>query len=181
MASYSRKAIESYVKLRLANRIVCDFTHCQRVWKLARKLGTQKFDEDILHAAAFLHDISLAKDHEKRSADIAARVLRRYMDPADIYRVQEAIKNHTITGKPKSVEAILIHDADLLDYLGAEGFVRLSLAAAHWHNKTDPKEILKYISNMKRQIGAKLVLKHSKSIAADKMLAMEYLINVKED
>lgn len=173
--TYSKQAIEDYVKLRTSSQSISDFNHSLRVYQLAKKLGSN-YDEEILHAACFLHDISVAKDHEKRSAELASRILSRYMDQSDIYRVSDAILNHTALGQPKSVEAILVHDADLLDYLGAIGFVRLALAAVQWQGLKDIKDILKYVQSMKEIISRKLVLKQSKSLAADKLSIMDMLL-----
>ena len=173
--AYSKQAIEDYVKLRTKNRAVCDFEHCVRVYKMARKLDSH-CDDDIVHAAAFLHDLDLSDDHEIRSAELAERVLNRYMDPADIFRVKDAIRNHTALGNPKSTEAIVIHDADLLDYIGAIGFVRLSVAAVEWYEKKSATDILKYILSMRNLIAEKLILKQSRSIGADRLSAMDILL-----
>lgn len=179
--AYSKQAIEEYVKLRTKNKTICDFEHSARVYKMARKLAPH-CDDEIVHAAAFLHDLDLSGDHEIRSAELAERVLAKYMDRSDIFRVKDAIRNHTALGFPKSTEAIVIHDADLLDYLGAIGFVRLSLAAVEWYEKKNAIDILKYIQSMRNLIANKLILKQSQSIGADRISAMDMLLeNAKTD
>jgi hypothetical protein len=59
--------------------------------------------------------------------------------------VVDAIINHMPEGRPSSVEAKLLFDANLLDSLGAVGFARLAVGGFIWyHYKTMP-EIVEYL------------------------------------
>tara|TARA_Y100000310_G_scaffold341753_1_gene441935 strand:+ start:272 stop:826 length:555 start_codon:yes stop_codon:yes gene_type:complete len=173
---YSKEKIENYCKLKAGRKLAFGFEHCQRVYKLAKKLGS-RYDDEILHAAAFLHDIERGKDHEKKSANHAALLLKFHMGDTDIFRVQEAIYKHTALGEPKSVEAILVHDAALLDCLGGVGMLQLALAM---QDKKSLKDLVKHIKNHRNVIAEKLVLKQSKSLAADRIGAMDLMFDALE-
>ena len=52
-------------------------------------------------------------------------LLQRFGFPADkIAAVQAAIRDHHPQARPTALEAILLHDADLLELLGAVGLLR---------------------------------------------------------
>jgi len=168
---YSKEEIEQYVKNK-ASRIAFGYEHAKRVYKLAKKLGS-KYDKEILHAVAFLHDIELTGEHETKSAKHAGILLKHRMSKPDIFRVQEAIKDHTTIGKPKSVEGILVHDAALLDCLGGVGLLQLAMISG----KKDLKEVVKYINNYRTMIASKLILKQSRSLAAERMEMMDLVLD----
>jgi uncharacterized protein len=175
-SKYSKSEIESYVKKQTFSDPICGFDHCKRVYEAAKKLG-RNYDDEVLHAACFLHDIkALAKDHHLRSADTAEALTKDKLPLHKVLEVREAIKNHGIEGKPKSPEAILLHDADLLDYLGAVGTVRLLMAAKEWYGKQGIYESIKLIKNLKDRISKALILNQSKSRAADLLNTMDIFI-----
>jgi uncharacterized protein len=91
-------------------------------------------DRDVLFACAFLHDLggigSFAKagvDHAVRSAELVGPLLSQFGFPQDkVPAVKEMILGHTYYGPvPRSRQAFLFRDADILDFLGAIGVARL--------------------------------------------------------
>lgn len=178
---YSKSYVEDYVKNHTFHDQICGFDHCKRVYELAKKLG-KTYDDEVLHAAAFLHDINIGKkDHNLKSAAMAVKIIKNKLPLHKIHEVSEAIINHGMSGRPKSPEAILIHDADLLDYLGAIGFIRLSLMAKEWYARTGIYEILTLIRNLKNKIANSLLLNQSKSKAADLLNVMKLLLQQAEE
>jgi uncharacterized protein len=111
--------------------------HSRRDYDLARALADSEhlaYDDDILFAAAYLHDIAAfapwAKqgvDHQDRGAELMDSVLTGYGFPTEkIGRVKDAIRTHMPTRTPgTAVESRLLHDADGLDWLGAIGIARI--------------------------------------------------------
>ncbi len=128
--------IEAFSEKNTQDKIIAGFDHYKRVYNLAKKiLEGQKYDDDILHAAAFLHDLIVDDPHEEHSAKRAKEFLKEKGWKEDkIAEVEHCILNHTFKGKPKSKEAIALHDADLLDFLGSTGFARLSVWAHIWND-----------------------------------------------
>jgi uncharacterized protein len=143
-----RKLIQQYAKDLTSGRLGSGYEHSFRVYHLAREIGEGvPHDEDVLHAACFLHDIEMSVGHPKSSADKAEAILHETgFDPEKIPRVVEAIINHMPTGDPATVEAKLLFDANLLDSIGAVGFARLSVGAFLWYNMKTMQEILQYVS-----------------------------------
>jgi len=112
------------------------YSHCLRDYALARELAAADhatLDDDVLFAAAFLHDIAAFKpwedeklDHSDVGADAAAKVLEGTAFPrAKIDAVRGAIRSHMYYRDPQGPEALYLHDADALDWLGAVGVARI--------------------------------------------------------
>jgi uncharacterized protein len=143
-----RKLIQQYAKDLTSGRLGSGYEHSFRVYHLAREIGEEvAYDDDVLHAACFLHDIEMSVGHPKSSAERAEAILHETgFVPDKISLVCDAILTHMPEASPTSVEARLLYDANLLDSIGAVGFARLSVGAFIWHHFKTMKEILDYIS-----------------------------------
>lgn len=111
------------------------FSHAVRTYQLARKLAAADkvaIDEDVLYAAAYLHDMAAfppwAKDkidHAEEAARAADTLLRDTGFPmGKMEAVRGAIRTHMFERTPAGAEAVYLHDADALDWLGAIGAAR---------------------------------------------------------
>ena len=119
-------------------------SHGERDYHLAQEIARRDgiaVDDDVLFAAATLHDIAAfapwAKtgvDHGVRAAEVLPDSLKSWGFPeAKIAGVQDAVSHHmyyqTVGAGP---EARVLRDADTLDFLGWEGITRiLSLSTRH--------------------------------------------------
>ena len=112
------------------------YSHSQRDYELAAELAREDhatLDDDVLYAAAFLHDIAAFPpwadpkvDHADAAARIVDTVLRDTDFPAaKLDAVRGAIRTHMYDREPVGPEALYLHDADSLDWLGAIGVARL--------------------------------------------------------
>jgi HD superfamily phosphodiesterase len=113
------------------------YSHCERDYALARALAAADhvaLDEDILYAAAFLHDMAAFAPWEKQQvdhSDEAARIVDGVLQGTGfpmqkIDAVRGAIRTHMYYRDPAaSPEALYLHDADALDWLGAIGIARI--------------------------------------------------------
>jgi uncharacterized protein len=111
--------------------------HCERNYQIALQLARGdglKVDTDVLFAAAFLHDMAAfapyAKrgvEHGDRAAQTSPAVLRAAGFPMDrLPAVQAAERGHMYYSEAGSrPEAIVLHDADSLDFLGSIGAARM--------------------------------------------------------
>jgi HD superfamily phosphodiesterase len=173
-----RKLIQQYAKDLTAGLLASGFEHAWRVYHLTREIGEDvEYDDEVLHAACFLHDVEMSSGHPRSSADRAEAILRETgFTPDKIPQVLEAILNHMPDGKPESTEAKLLFDANLLDSIGAIGLARLSIGAFLWYHYKTMEEVLEYA---KREIAhtEKFHFPKSKELAEDKIrfskLAME--------
>ena len=105
-----RKTSE-YVRQTLAGAEGChDWWHIYRVWKLAKKIGTEE-DADlfVIELAALLHDIADPKFHdgdEEIGPELAKEFLEKQgVDEAIIDHVDKIIRNISFKNSFKSSEA----------------------------------------------------------------------------
>lgn len=112
-------------------------SHSRRDYELARALADSdhlKYDDDVLFAAAYLHDIAgfapwekKGVDHQDRGEELMDSVLTGFGFPhGKIEGVKAAIRTHMFGRDPgTAVESRLLHDSDSLDWLGAVGIARM--------------------------------------------------------
>lgn len=114
------------------------FGHQVRLYALTREIGRDLvYDDDVVFAAAWLHDIGVFIGHRPESVEILATwdnvayaaerapdLLREFGFSGDITAVVEAIRTHQAKAEPRSIEATLVRDADILEQLGAIGVLR---------------------------------------------------------
>jgi uncharacterized protein len=132
-----REAIVGYIRAQA--RPPDKFTHQPRLYHLAKRLAEgQPYDDEVLYAAAWLHDLGVFYGH--RPEDPAAlavwdhvayavkevpALLRQFGFPEEkIAGAVEAIRTHLPSGQPTNFEGTLLRDADLLEQLGAIGILR---------------------------------------------------------
>lgn len=112
------------------------YSHCQRDYALAQELAAADhvvLDDDVLYAAAYLHDIAAFapwEDTKVDHSDVGARVVDTILKGTGfpmtkIDAVRGAIRTHMYYRDPVGPEALYIHDADALDWLGAIGVARI--------------------------------------------------------
>lgn len=111
--------------------------HFQRVYNLSLKLADEQnldVDQDALFAAAYLHDVGSFSpykiedvEHSERSTQIVEEILAPLgFQAAKISLVKDIIRGHMFYSEPvQNTEAIIFHDADALDFMGAIGITRL--------------------------------------------------------
>ena len=136
-----RKLIQQYAKDLTAGRLASGYEHSYRIYQLARKIGEGvDYDDEVLHAACFLHDIEMSSGHPASSAEKARAILGETgFAPGKIDAVYQAILGHMPDEEggltqELSVEGKLLHDANLLESVGAVGLVRLSIGSFFWHH-----------------------------------------------
>jgi len=110
--------------------------HSERDYRMAVRLAKDdhlKIDEDALFAAAFLHDMAAFRPCEKKiphgkcAAQQSPAILKKVGFPMQkIAIVQQAEIGHMFYSDPgKDPTAIVLHDADSLDFLGDIGAARI--------------------------------------------------------
>jgi uncharacterized protein len=112
------------------------YSHNVRDYNLARELAAAdhvKLDDDVLFAAAYLHDIAAFppwRDDKLDHSDVGAKAIDQVLADTDFPKakleaVRDAIRTHMYYRDPKAPEALYLHDADALDWLGAVGVARI--------------------------------------------------------
>jgi uncharacterized protein len=132
-----RQEIEQYIR---QNAKPADkFSHQPRLYGLARQLAAGvEHDDDVLYAAAWLHDLGVFVGHRPEDPNELAAwdcvgyamqrapaVLEKVGFPkAKIPAVIECIRTHQPSACPAAVEGVLLRDADILEQLGAVAILR---------------------------------------------------------
>jgi uncharacterized protein len=132
-----RESVVDYI--RAAALPVDKFGHQPRLYALAVRLGEgMDYDDDVLFAAAWMHDLGVFLGHRPQEPAELARwdhvpytiaqireSLPKWGFPAEkLDAVAEAIRTHQPQDKPVTTEALLLRDADILEQLGAIGALR---------------------------------------------------------
>jgi uncharacterized protein len=132
-----REALVAYIREHA--RPPDKLSHQPRLYALARALAEdQPFDDDVLFAAAWMHDLGVfighrpeelaalaAWDNVAYAVKRAPEILEQLGFPkAKIAAVLEVIKTHLPSTRPTSFEGTLLRDADILEQLGAVGILR---------------------------------------------------------
>jgi uncharacterized protein len=132
-----RGAIRDYIEREA--RPVEKFGHQPRLYRLTTLIGKgHEYDDEVVYAAAWLHDIGVFIGHRPEDPDALARwdnvayaeerapvFLEGIGFPrGKIGAVVEAIRTHQATAYPVSIEGTIIRDADILEQLGAIAVMR---------------------------------------------------------
>ena len=115
------------------------YGHQPRLYHLTRLVGEGLvYDDEIVYAATFLHDIGVFVGNRPEDPDLlagwdhvryalqAAPVLleKAGFPPHKVEAVLSAIAQHQPHDTPQSLEATILRDADMLEQLGAIGILR---------------------------------------------------------
>jgi uncharacterized protein len=126
-------------RIRREAQPVEKFSHQVRLYELTRRIGAgMTYDDDVVFAAAWLHDIGVFIGHRpedpKALADwdmlgYAIKVVPGMLEvagfPQDkVPAVLDAIRTHQPSAHPATTEGTLLRDADILEQLGATGILR---------------------------------------------------------
>ena len=153
---------------------------------LARAEGLA-VDEDVLFAAAFLHDWGgiapfavSGVDHAVRSVELAEPFLTEAGFPMEKFpAVRAAILGHMYDKEPEGPEAVVLHDADALDFLGALGAGRLLAATG---DRPDYDQALTRIERFAIDIPPRLKTAAARDMAAQRVAVMtEFLTQLRRE
>jgi hypothetical protein len=130
------------------------YSHSERDYALAQSLAAADhvaLDDDVLFAASYLHDIAAfppwggdePPDHSDVGADAVEKILAGTGFPMEkLPAVRAAIRTHMYYRDPVGPEAVYLHDADALDWLGAIGAARiLALVDPNGGDPDGPKAV----------------------------------------
>ncbi|MGA2840881.1 MAG: HD domain-containing protein [Steroidobacteraceae bacterium] len=145
------------------------YSHSERDYALARSLAASDhvtLDEDVLFAAAYLHDIAAfapwggdePPDHSDVGADVVGTILKDTGFPmSKLDAVRAAIRTHMYYREPVGPEAIYLHDADALDWLGAIGVERIIALADPKGGDPDGPKVVKMLQDNLDQVPQRVV------------------------
>jgi uncharacterized protein len=189
-----RESVAAYIR---AEALPVDkFGHQPRLYALAVRLGQgMEYDDDILFAAVWMHDLGVFLGHRP---DDPAQLARWDHVPYTIARTQkllpqwgfptekldavvEAIRTHQPQDEPTLIEAILLRDADMLEQLGAIGALRALVKVGRDTRYATYSSVLPVLRRAVEQLPGKLRLESARRLAAPRVELLRSLLAAIED
>jgi uncharacterized protein len=162
-------------------------SHQARLYALASQLAQgQPHDDDVLFAAAWLHDLGVFIGHRPEDPaqlaawDCLAYALKRTPDilesagfpPQKIPAVTEAIRTHQPHCEPTSFEGVVLRDADILEQLGAVGILRTVSKVGRDTRFILFSDALRVLRHNLQQLPGKLKLELARQLAEPRIQAL---------
>ena len=160
------------------------FSHQPRLYRLAVRLAEGRpFDDDVLFAAAWMHDLGVfighrpedparlvAWDHVGYAFQQVPRLLQQFEFPdVKIAAVLEVIRTHLPSGTPTSLEGTLMRDADILEQLGAVGILRTVSKVGRDTRFVRFSDALEVLRQNAEELPAKLQLASARHLAGPRV------------
>ncbi len=168
--------------------------HADRVLSMSLYLAEMRnarVDHDALLCAAYLHDLGAigayrqaGKDHAERSAELVDEILQPLdFDPEKVPLVKEIIRHHPYQQPAgASVESILFRDADILEFLGCVGMMRMFAIVGIEAWAPDVPTALKLIRQFAQELPDRLTTREAKMLAALRVMEMHtFLENLADE
>jgi HD superfamily phosphodiesterase len=164
------------------------YSHSMRDYELARQLAASdhvSLDDDVLFAAAYLHDMAAfapwAKpkvDHADEAASIVGTVLTERGFPMQkLAAVQGAIRTHMYDRDPVGAEALYLHDADALDWLGAIGVARILALADRNGGKPTPVDVMPMLEENLSKVPARVLSPAGQALVAPRRAELKQFLD----
>jgi uncharacterized protein len=167
------------------------FGHQPRLYALAAKIAEgEGADDDVLFAAAWMHDlgvflghrpsdpVKLARwDHVPYTIARSVELLKGWGFPEEkLPQVAEAIRTHQPKDEPMIPEAIVLRDADILEQLGAMGALRAIVKVGRDTRYRSYSDVIPVLERALDLLPGKLSLARSKDLAIGRVAALQQLL-----
>lgn len=150
--------------------------HTRRLLHLVALVGEGlEYDTEAVWFAAHLHDWGAYApwaqkdvDHVLRSVQVAESFLSEHNCPEDLKSlILECIQLHHTAGSERSLESVLLRDADVLDFLGVMGIMRDVSK-----NPRNLRKAYQEVQKRRDKLPALLCLEKAQTIAAERITQM---------
>ena len=180
-----RQTIRNYIQTEA--RPIEKFGHQPRLYALARLVGQgHACDDDVVFAAAWLHDLGVFIGHRPEDPHELARwdntayamrrapeLLRAFGFPeAKIAAVVEAIRTHQAACEPIAIEGLILRDADILEQLGAIAVLRAVCKIGRDNRFTTFTDAVNSLRKSLATLPAQLRLETARRLAEPKIAAL---------
>ncbi len=190
-----RSAIREYIEREAQPRE--KFGHQARLYALTEEIGAGlTYDDDVVFAAAWLHDLGVFTGHRPEASDELARwdntayamqktpgILHQLDFPAEkISAVVEAIRTHQPAFQPTSLEGHILRDADILEQLGAVGALRTICKIGRDTRFPDFSSATEALSRALRELPSQIELASALGLLGGRVAHLqEFLRHVEEE
>jgi uncharacterized protein len=181
-----RKAIIEYIRLQAQPPE--KFSHQPRLYRLAVQLAEGRpFDDDVLFASAWLHDLGVFTGHRPEDPvalaawDNTAYAMKESPGAlkdlgfpiAKIPAVVECIRAHLPSAKPATLEGVILRDADILEQLGAIAVMRTVCKIGRDTRFVTFKDAISSLRRSLEQLPGQLELPAAKGLAKPRIQTLE--------
>jgi uncharacterized protein len=168
-------------------------SHSQRIYELSLQLAAEQgvdVDQNALFAAAYLHDMGAFEpykqpdvDHAERSVQVTEGILNSIGFPSDrTPLVKDIIRGHMFYADPApQIEAVIFHDADVLDFMGAIGVARLLSIVGLDDWTPDLKSAIELIQRFSQELPGKLHTPQAQQMGKVRRTEMEAFLTSLSD
>lgn len=185
-----RQSVMAYIRAEAQPKD--KFGHQPRLYALASQIGKgMEFDDDVLFAAAWMHDLGVYIGHRPSTQ---AELERWNHVPYTIARTREllaacgfpmekldsvceAIRTHQPWDNPHTVEATILRDADILEQLGAIGALRALAKVGRDTRYPTFSSVLPVLHRAAEELPGKLRLPAAKDLAEPRVEVLKILIS----
>jgi len=191
-----RRAVVAYI--RAEAKPVDKFGHQPRLYALSAQIAaeTGPVDDDVLFAAAWMHDLGVFIGHRPEDpAELATwdhvpytiakstEMLRLWGFPEEkLEPVAEAIRTHQPKDEAILPEAIVLRDADILEQLGAIGAMRALVKVGRDSRYATFSDAVPVLERAVEVLPGKLRLDPSRKLAKGRIQLLETLLkSVREE
>jgi uncharacterized protein len=169
------------------------FGHQPRLYALAAEIAKEadgECDDDVIFAAAWMHDLGVFLGHRPADPVELARwdhvpytlarteeKLREWGFPeAKLEAVAEAIRTHQPKDEPRTAEAVALRDADILEQLGAIGALRALVKVGRDTRYRLYSDVVPVLERAVRDLPGKLRTQRAKQLAEPRVAALQGLL-----
>jgi len=161
------------------------YSHSERDYALARSLAASDhvaLDDDVLFAASYLHDLAAfppwggdePPDHSDVGADAVGKLLEGTGFPMNkLDAVRAAIRTHMYYRDPLAPEAVYLHDADALDWLGAIGVARIIALVDPKGGDPDGPKAVKILEENLRRVPSRVVSPAGRAMVGQRKVELQ--------
>jgi uncharacterized protein len=159
--------------------------HTRRLLHLISIIGEgMQYDQEVVWLAAHLHDwggyspwAQTGVDHVTRSRQVAQEFLKERGTPDEMVQaVLECIESHHLGNPNRRIEAILLSDADALDFLGTVGVLR------DFAKKPKAlREAYESVKSRSEKLPQMICLAKTKEIAQERIQVMDAILSSFEE
>jgi uncharacterized protein len=189
-----RESVVHYI--RAAALPIDKYGHQPRLYALASRIAEgENCDDDVLFAAAWMHDLGVFLGHRPSDPVELARwdhvpytiartkeLLAGWGFPeAKLDAVGEAIRTHQAKDEAVLIEAIVLRDADILEQLGAIGALRALVKVGRDTRYATYSDVVPVLENALDTLPGKLRLESARQIAGQRIATMRTLISAIHD
>ncbi|HEY7641881.1 MAG TPA: HD domain-containing protein [Steroidobacteraceae bacterium] len=181
-----RAAVHRFAEVNLKHP-AWGLSHSVRDYELAKQLAAEDhvtLDDDVLYAASYLHDVAAFApfrkqdvDHQDEAARIVESLLAGTGFPmAKIEAVRGAIRTHMYARDPVGPEALYLHDADALDWLGAIGVARVFGLVDPNGGSPDGPTVVKRLEHTLTDVPPRILSKAGKARTPQRLRELEQFL-----